>query len=83
MADKAQLTITVFTHPFPLGVHVTFDRREHDVDGLTCWCGALRIKAVCDECEAGCWRCEDGFRDVSAHEAGLTDGPLIVMHRLG
>jgi hypothetical protein len=56
------------------------DRREHDTDGRSCWCGPTFYR-VCDDCEDGCWKCNGGKHELTAEEAAATDDVLLIVHR--
>ena len=81
-SDLHSVTITIRTEWCDQGAHVVFDfnRREHDTDGLDCWCGALTYSAICDECDVGCWKCEGGSIRLTREQAEHADVPLIIVH---
>lgn len=60
--------------------HLHFRGREHDTDGRDCWCHPTFYR-VCDECEDGCWKCDDGKCELTAEEAAATDDVLLIVHR--
>ena len=55
-------------------------KREHDTDGLTCWCGP-RVEIPCPECYAQmdrttCWRCDNtGWVETGDP---LADGAVVI-----
>jgi hypothetical protein len=55
------------------------DRREHDTAGRDCWCGP-QFYRVCDDCDAGCWKCERGLILVTPEEAEAIEAPMVIVH---
>lgn len=53
------------------------DLIEHEVD-RRCPCGP-RLFVMCDECDAGCWRCKEGWLEVT-HEPVPPSIPSAVVH---
>jgi hypothetical protein len=78
-SDLYLVTITIRTASCDDGVHVMFDAREHDTDGIDCWC-APRYQTFCDECDGGCWKCERGTIHLTHEEAERTDVPIVIVH---
>lgn len=55
--------------------------RDHVTDGYDCWCQP-RFLLPCDECAGvGCWKCTNGYIELSREDAGATPMPIIVAHR--
>ncbi len=60
-------------------VHLS-DKREHDTDGLDCWCRPTYYR-ICD-CDGGCWRCRDWRDELSREDTEFCHDPLLVVHRM-
>jgi hypothetical protein len=60
--------------------HVHLVGREHDTDGRDCWCGPT-FYLVCDECDDGCWKCDDGKIKLTPEQAAASDEPLLIVHQ--
>lgn len=56
--------------------------REHVTTGLDCWCAPTYL-LPCDECETGCWKCENGTTALTRTEAGAVDRPIVIVHNGG
>lgn len=61
------------------GLHVGFDAREHDTDGVDCWCSPTYFRP-CDECDAGCWKCTEGRIALTRDEAAADEDPIVIVH---
>jgi hypothetical protein len=57
-----------------------FRPREHDTDGLDCWCGSLTYSAICDDCDSGCWKCDGRRIPLTREQAEHAGAPLIIVH---
>ncbi len=54
--------------------------REHETDGLDCWC-APTYQLPCDDCDDGCWKCgSKGYTLLTREEAELAEDPLVIVH---
>lgn len=53
---------------------------EHNINSVDCWCNPVYL-LPCDECEDGCWKCEDGLTELTYEEAADPDVTVIVVHR--
>jgi hypothetical protein len=77
--NLANIYITVRSERTSKGVHLWMDKREHDTDGVRCWCNPA-ISLPCDECEDGCWKCDKGLIRLTPEEAEAQDEPLLIVH---
>jgi uncharacterized cupin superfamily protein len=62
-------------------VHLHSPGLEHDTDARDCWCHPTFYR-VCDDCEAGCWKCANGKHILTAEEAEFCADIVLVVHRL-
>lgn len=74
------MTVVVRREITEKGVHVWMDKREHDTDGVRCWCNPT-IYLVCSDCDGGCWKCEDGKIELTPEKAERQDEPLLIVHQ--
>lgn len=54
--------------------------RAHITEGLDCWCGPA-FYVPCDECEDGCWKCQDGLIPVDRYQAETDAESLVIVHQ--
>lgn len=59
--------------------HLVLVGRPHDTDGFDCWCHPT-FYAICDECNGGCWRCDNGTQERTRDEAAFETARLLVVH---
>lgn len=58
----------------------THDDTHNTVKGaLDCWCDPKYYKP-CDECDTGCWKCEDGRIRLTREQAEAEGGGLVIVH---
>lgn len=55
--------------------------RAHDTSesGINCWCGPTFFRP-CDECDAGCWKCDGGRIALTKAEAQAAEVPIVIVH---
>ena len=80
MSDVRDLTFGLESNDEGNAAHLYLQGREHDTDGIDCWCKPT-IYRVCFDCDAGCWKCDGGKNEISAAEAAFSDEPLLIVHR--
>lgn len=51
----------------------------HILHGLDCWCSP-RYMLLCDECEDGCWKCDEGLIPLTRAQAEASEAALVVVH---
>lgn len=81
MSDLSNLTVQFRAEMNDAGTaaHVSLVGREHNTDGVDCWCKPT-IYRVCFDCEDGCWKCDNGKNRITAEEAAAVDEPLLIVH---
>jgi hypothetical protein len=80
MAESPTITFSLTSNDAGTAAHLYSPHREHDTDGTDCWCHPTFYR-ICDDCEEGCWKCDNGKNEISAEEAASADEPLLIVHR--
>lgn len=52
---------------------------DHNNMSRVCWC-CPRYLLPCDECDTGCWKCEDGHIVLTGEEAEKMTRPIVIVH---